>query len=488
MPNITPQFETFNPKTNTLTRGGVVSPQPSRDDFRGDPNLQNSFELLKTQPLAGELLDINERTDPGKIFADKLEPEANINMPDPVIPQGDPDVEVAGATETVKTVDDIDEPTEAEGQQDDWLKSIAGIRGNLAGLIQEKADLEKEAGLPGLKQTLKGLKDKINVRTAEYNALSESRSGIGLTQGDVMGQRAQIQRAKGAEIGILQAQVQAAQGDVQAAQETINNAINLKYQIQMANLDTYNAQLDAIAPQLNRDEQKRADEKRKMVDEEKQRIADQKEQEKLEANMAIQGRKFIRDESELFAIAQEAKAMGLNSDDLIIKMPNGDIYKRSPKEIKALDKLDDVSGVGGGGGTGEIGDDGQTEISYGQSILDANPDATNEDLKISLLENTNLNVTEINALLAKRTQGQEAKENIAVGQEFIEETFTTEELNEALNNSEFAKVFKSRASEAKDFYDKLRTAGVTMAMINEARESGYTNVEILESIMTKVSK
>ena len=54
--------------------------------------------------------------------------------------------------------------------------------------------------------------------------------------------------------------------------------------------------------------------------------------------------------------------------------------------------------------TSTLDDEDISEFDYGRQILEANPDASNEELKLGLLENTELNTTEINALIAQRTQ------------------------------------------------------------------------------------
>ena len=153
---------------------------------------------------------------------------------------------------------------------------------------------------------------------------------------------------------------------------------------------------------------------------------------------------------------------------------------------KSSGKFTPIGGGGGGIGTGGGTSSGDTttgegsEFDYGRSILDANKDASPEELKIALLENTDLNVTEINSLLADRTVKAEAeaeankpvifsqewfKDKIKLSRDndfsdveivdFIIDNFDTAELFKTAKEAGFAKFYTGKETDIKRYINSL---------------------------------
>lgn len=116
-------------------------------------------------------------------------------------------------------------------------------------------------------------------------------------------------------------------------------------------------------------------------------------------------------------------------------------------------------------------------IEIARQVIADNPDSSDEELKVGLLENTpELSVTLINSLIKTRPVKK-------IEEDWIKENFTEDEIKEAINRSEYASFWKSRGKEIAEFYKKLKESNVNLSMINEMKKSGLSNDDILDLII-----
>lgn len=244
-----------------------------------------------------------------------------------VVPQAPPtpnnlEPAVASAIQTSKSLADyIKELTPPETDTSKQYNSLLGDLNNLlpglTGRGEAQLSAEQSAGIPELKKQLSELNAQILSKTAEanlintkYDTLSTSLEGQAIPLGLITGQQSQVRKMqlaesnnKASEIGLLQARALGLQGNVQAAQETVNRAIDLRYQDREATVDLKMKQLQLLEGKLNKEEsiQKAALERKYQV--EQQQIADEKAKAKENINLAFQANvqtKFVNKGGEFF--------------------------------------------------------------------------------------------------------------------------------------------------------------------------------------------
>jgi len=282
------------------------------------------------------------------ITADNLEPETDITLPDEPEPKGTTEDLVAGATAQAKTIKDYikdftPEPTEASEEKTDITSILGELTQQTAQKGVEQLEAEKEVGLPDLQQELSAVLGDIDVIGAEYEALkakSEATPEVGGMR-QVFRRQTQLDREKASELGLLYAKSKSLLGQTTQAQAIANRAIDLKYSVIENNIDIYEAQLEAIQDTLDREDTILFNARTQMLADLREQKADEKEAEKLEQEQIIAGRQKLKIE-DLAVVGAEAQRLGLNAEDMIIRMPNGDIFKKSPTEIQALKDLGKV--------------------------------------------------------------------------------------------------------------------------------------------------
>ena len=98
-----------------------------------------------------------------------------------------------------------------------------------------------------------------------------------------------------------------------------------------------------------------------------------------------------------------------------------------------------VGGGGGGGGGGGDGGDEVSDFDYARQIIEANPNATPEELKVGLLEQVSskklkLSITDINSLIAEKKQKTEAKAEANKPETFSQDWFKSKIANARTND------------------------------------------------------
>ena len=151
----------------------------------------------------------------------------------------------------------------------------------------DQLSAEAELGLNQLRQDYAKLNADILRKTAEYNTMMQGVEGKPITMSSIIGQQGQINKMKASEIGMLQAQALGLQGQIETAQEIANRAVDLKYQTIETTLKVYEAQLNMIAEDLNKEEQIAFQAQQNMLADERDRIAEQKAIEKNVQSIAL---------------------------------------------------------------------------------------------------------------------------------------------------------------------------------------------------------
>ncbi len=187
---------------------------------------------------------------------------------------------VAGAVEFAKGLKEADDILKSQAEKDAEAKKTQFGDDILTGLTQleeegtEQLQKEEEAGIPDMSSQLADLSGQIGVKNSEFAVLQadydkieqELKNQPGTLQGHFLGQRAKAQEnlrskknALAAEIGMLQAQGLAIQGKMTAAQNSVNRAIDLKYDSIEKSIETKKWQLGLIQDDLTEKEKERAD-------------------------------------------------------------------------------------------------------------------------------------------------------------------------------------------------------------------------------------
>jgi len=203
-----------------------------------------------------------------------------------------PDATIAGAEETAKGIDDwiaelTPEQTEAGAEAEEIRESMADLVERLGQREADQLTAEEEYDVPDLMRELQQTNARIRTRMAEYDKFMGQQEGRGLIYGDMIGRKANIQRQKASEIGLLQSIALGQQGQVELAKSFADRAVDVKYSVYENNLDIYEAQLAALTPILNEEEKARAAARTEMINQERTRIQDQKNEEKQIQELAL---------------------------------------------------------------------------------------------------------------------------------------------------------------------------------------------------------
>jgi len=525
----------------------VGEAKTSGTDLSGFQTDIANIEYAKTQgytPFTAETPDVADSA----IAVDEITPEADIALPEITEPVDTGDATVAGAAETSKTLQDFiteltpTEKTETQEEADVLTGQITDLLKETGQRPIEQLEAEEELGLPGLRQDLAAINADILSKSAEYESLKTSVEGKAITMGDIIGQQAQIQKAKASEIGLLQARALGMQGQVEAAQATADRAIDLKYSVLENNLSIYEAQLNALSDDLNREETILFNAQQRMLDDQSAALEEQKSTEKEIQALALTAMQNgadgalvnqISSATDLISATEIAGDLATGSgwqyvstpaerDQLIsqgyeITQSGGRTYARpasgaSPEvqayvnqiqsgaikltnvpaairgEVAQALETAGVSGVSGGtggvtgGGAGDIDGIELSDNEYATELFTLNPDASREELKLELINSTDMSVTEINALLdVNEQQRATTAGQTALTQEGVTGFYTKDEIYQALNDSGYAAFFKKRATEAQDFYKDLVDTGLTQAEI--ASIDGFEDVEGAEQLV-----
>ena len=164
------------------------------------------------------------------------------------------------------------EDTQAQKTATDLSSTIYNLLPKLAGESADTSAALNSAGVGQLKADLQNINSQIIKKQAEIsqdditliaNMRAEERRDTLLPfaqsgQAKIAGDAAILRALKTSEIGVLNASAIAKQGDIELAVETAKDAVAAKYAPYKEAINIYQAQLEALAPILSKDEAKQA--------------------------------------------------------------------------------------------------------------------------------------------------------------------------------------------------------------------------------------
>lgn len=233
----------------------------------------------------------NPLTEPVNITPEGLKPTTPINIPTvPTTGTNQAGAMVTGATTNLQDI--INQftvaQTESEKKQQTILDQMATLTGEQAKKAADQLTQEQAANLPQLRQQFTDINAQILSKAAEYNVLSTENQNKPITMNSIIGNERAIMNAKAADIGLLQARALGLQGQITTAQETVNRAIDLKYSTVNAQLNTYQAQLNALIPSLNKEEKIQAQARQLLIDQQKEALEQNKTEQKNIQNVMLE--------------------------------------------------------------------------------------------------------------------------------------------------------------------------------------------------------
>jgi hypothetical protein len=266
------------------------------------------------------------------------------------VPQTPPTVDplpeaAAGADAASKSLDqyikDNTAPTTPlDNQYQGILNDIASITGKEANRGTDQLTAEQQANIPGQQQDLAKINAQITQAVAEANQSTASYEQLvanlenpqnqqqqGIPMSAIIGQQAQVRKQqmadatlRAANLNVLQAFALGKQGQLQAAQASVNRAIDLKYQTIDAELNTRQAQLQAIQPLLDKEERIQALALQQRYDDQKQALQEKKQKEATNLNLAV---------------ANGVKTQFVNNNGTFFNSATGEAYSNPADFFKA---------------------------------------------------------------------------------------------------------------------------------------------------------
>jgi hypothetical protein len=267
--------------------------------------------LISTTPKAGYIKAYDTNNDYAQVFVpagphipgvslygkntntitpDKLKTEQNITIPG-ASPSGvdESGALVAGGRTALQEMIKTLTPPETEAQ-----KTQKTLQSELVDLVsqgtkkgEDQTLAEQNAGIPELRKQFADINGQIATKSAEYDVLVKANENKPITMASIIGNERAILNAKAADIGLLTARAQALGGQLEVAQETVNRSIDLRYSTIENELKIKQAQLDALAPILSREEKIAAAAQQTLLDNQKQALADKKAAEKEKTNFVL---------------------------------------------------------------------------------------------------------------------------------------------------------------------------------------------------------
>src|SRR3990167_6831612 len=272
-----------------------------------DPQLNNYYEPAAgyTPPSTHQDVTATYKSPTQAIPADALAtPQAPITVPTPPPTVNPTESTTAGATETSKSLDQYikeltPSATETSKAVDVKTEEINALLPSTTGRGSAQLEAEKAAQLPQQKQQLAQLNAEIlskvaeaNKANAEYEKLTQSLEGQTIPMSIILGQQGQVRKmqlaeanTRSADLGLLQARALGLQGNIQAAQESVNRAIDLRYQDRESELNLKMQQLGLLEGKLTKEEQITKTALERKYNEEREKLAEEKA--KAKENIAL---------------------------------------------------------------------------------------------------------------------------------------------------------------------------------------------------------
>jgi len=296
---------------NTQTATGYSSPGQLAADLGVTPD-QIQWGQIKSDPNYAPVLNYNIGGQQAmQTISAERTPVSAIQVPEPDYNStiNNANALSSGMESANKSVQDyINAFTPAQTPLDtkyqDTLNSVAQLIGQDTGKQAYQIQQENALGVPEIKQQISDLNSQILSGIAEqrktqanYDAANlaleqqpqQLASVVGTKQQELQRTFAIQQAAKTADIGLLQARQAALGGQLDTALNLAQRAVDLKYQPIEDELKVKQAQLDAIAPLLDKQEKIQSQALTAYYNDQQQQVADEKAKAKENISLALQG-------------------------------------------------------------------------------------------------------------------------------------------------------------------------------------------------------
>lgn len=448
----------------------------------------------------------------GSISADAIGGQAPLTVGSPIPSVAGADALTAGAATTATSlqsyIDRLTAPPTAEQTQADALTaSINSLLPQTAGQAQALATEEAKQNVPGLQNQLAGINSQIQAGLAEYEQIkrqydltSVENRGRAVPMSKIIGNEAQIQYAKAAElnlkasdIGLLQAQALGLQGQIEAAQLAAQKAVDLKYSAIKEQIDIKMAQLALLEPTLEKQEKLQADALRLQYQEQQQAVADAKEADQMRTSFALSAmgkyldagisindsyetiqQKIMSSPSYNAGGELDTQVITANGRQLLVNTQTGEVIQDFGGAYK-------TSGGGGSGSGGSSRTSTEKPLSTNQieqfrrSYGWTPPFGfTQSELLQYMKDNPNATPEELEAGARSISGGTtEAPSSITLNEEYFRANFSDAQLKELSDKAGTSKWYTPASKDIDRFLEE------TMVKVEQARAAGYSDEEIL---------
>lgn len=265
------------------------------------------------------------------INSSMLQQQPTITLPPPPPPLN-PQATNVSVPSPLQIVTDANAQTATDQKQSSLLNSIADLTKDSPSLSTLQLQQENQAGIPGLNKTVNdlttqimGLNDQATAlqNEAQYTIPNQatidatgrmSTAGLNSQTQIALRQNQIKQGAIATQALTLKAAYYAANGNLSLAKDAADKAAQVQFDAQQQQLNYQKAQLDALAPTLNREEQARATIVKAQLDDRQQQINNGIEDKKTITALAIAAMKnFPNDPAAQYAAQQAMKAGDLQT-------------------------------------------------------------------------------------------------------------------------------------------------------------------------------
>jgi hypothetical protein len=314
---------------------------------------------------------------------------------------------VESGNASIKSIEDFE--TETSAREKELTSDIDELLEKTMGQEELRQEELQELDVSETRASLVSIKNQIRTKLAAFNKKYVEIEAQPITMASIIGQQAQLRAVEQAEIMFLQAQAAGFQNDISFALEIAQAAVDAKFKPILEELAVKQAQLENIRPTLNKEEERRADALDRMYkQQDKEERAQKDEETKIQnqflAYLEIDGGKDQNVMTEIQQSATVEEAARIRAENTVAKA-TGVGTGFSSTERKKLEQagllnaprqeqLDFLFGE----------DDAVDEFSIARNFLSDNPDASEAEKKSTLLENTDLNVSDINALIDEQAE------------------------------------------------------------------------------------
>lgn len=326
------------------------------------------------------------------ISLNQLQPEKAIKLPTPTPKPDMTGATIAGATQTSKSLQDyIKElaPVQSETSktQDSLIKDLLSLAPQATGKQQYQIQQENQAGLPVLQKQLSDTNSLLQTQLAELTQLDtdlqkslldtegkpqQLSSVVGTQQAFLQRQNAALKASKASEANLTATRAAALSGQIQTAQQLATRATELKYQPIIEEIQTKQAQLAAIAPLLNKEENIRAEALNLFYKDKELELQNQKEESNQIQSLAIDAAQNGADAQTVAGIQKASSLeMAINIASPYLQQTKTDIIEMNGRQVLIDTKTGNVIKDLGKAKVASSGGTTQTErlLTQQQSII-----------------------------------------------------------------------------------------------------------------------